>query len=83
MAVRDGYRDGKYFASLVVEDGATKPEQSSDENAIGIDLGLTDFAITSEGSRLANPRYLKKDKRNLKHKQCKLSRRSKDRKKQE
>ncbi|MDB9496085.1 RNA-guided endonuclease TnpB family protein [Spirulina major CS-329] len=52
--------DGKYFASLLVEDGTAKPELSSEGKAIGIDLGLTDFAITSDGSKFPNPRPLKK-----------------------
>ena len=69
--------DGKYFASLLVEDGTEKPASSSDGKAIGIDLGLTDFAITSDGSKFANPRHLKKHERNLKRKQHKLSRKKK------
>jgi putative transposase len=69
--------DGKYFASVLVEDGLAKPESSSEGKAIGIDLGLTDFAITSAGSKYANPRHLKKHERNLKRKQRKLSRRKK------
>lgn len=69
--------DGKYFASLLVEDGTEKPDSSSDGKEIGIDLGLTDFAITSDGSKFANPRHLKKHERNLKRKQRKLSRKKK------
>ncbi len=69
--------DGKYFASLLVDDGIEKPESSSEGKVIGIDLGLTDFAITSDGSKFANPRHLKKHERNLKRKQRKLSRRKK------
>jgi putative transposase len=69
--------DGKYFASLLIEDGTVKPEFSTEGAAIGIDLGLTDFVITSDGSKFANPRHLKKYERNLKRKQRKLSRRSK------
>lgn len=69
--------DGKYFASLLVEDGIDKPKSSSEGKAIGIDLGLTDFAVTSDGSKFANPRYLKKHERNLKRKQRKLSRKKK------
>lgn len=68
---------GKYFASLLIEDGTVKPELSSDGKAIGIDLGLTDFAITSDGSKFANPRHLKRQERNLKRKQRQLSRRKK------
>jgi putative transposase len=45
--------------------------------AVGIDLGLTHFAITSDGSKFDNPRHLKKHERNLKRKQRKLSRKKK------
>lgn len=69
--------DGKYFASLLVENGTAKPESSVEGKAIGIDLGLTDFAVTSDGSKSANPRHLKKSERNLKRKQRQLSRRLK------
>lgn len=43
--------DGKYLASLLVEDGTEKPELSGEGKAIGIDLGLTGVAITSDGSK--------------------------------
>ena len=66
--------DGRYYASLLVEDGIDKPESSSDGKAIGIDLGLIDFAVTSDGSKYQNPRHLKKHLGNLKRKQRKLSR---------
>jgi putative transposase len=69
--------DGKHYASLLIEDGTAKPVSSSEGKAIGLDLGLTDFAITSKGSKFANPRHLKKHERNLKRKQSKLSRRKK------
>lgn len=66
--------DGRYYASLLIDDGIEKPEPSSEGKAIGIDLGLTDFAVTSDGSKYQNPRHLKKHERNLKRKQRKLSR---------
>jgi len=69
--------DGNHYASLLIEDGIAKPEISSDGKTIGVDLGLTDFAVTSDGSKYANPRHLKKHERNLKRKQSKLSRRTK------
>jgi putative transposase len=43
-------------------------------NRCNIDLGLLDFAVTSDGSKYQNPRHLKKHERNLKRKQRKLSR---------
>jgi putative transposase len=66
--------DGRYYASLLVDDGIEKPEASGDGKAIGIDLGLTDFAVTSDGSKYQNPQHLKKHEKNLKRKQRKLSR---------
>ena len=66
--------DGRYYASLLIDDGIATPEQSSEGKAVGIDLGLTDFAVTSDGSKYRNPKHLKKHERNLKRKQRKLSR---------
>jgi putative transposase len=66
--------DGKYYASILVDDGIKYPESNMDGNAIGIDLGLTDFAVTSDGSKYQHPKATKKYERNLKRKQKKLSR---------
>ncbi|MCY7320597.1 MAG: transposase [Phormidesmis sp. CAN_BIN36] len=68
---------GKYFASLLFDDEQPDVEASGEGKAIGIDLGLTHFAITSDGSKFDNPRVLKKHSRNLKRKQQKLSRKVK------
>lgn len=68
---------GKYFASLLFDDGKPEVEQSSEGKAVGIDLGLTHFAITSDGSKFDNPRVLRKRSKNLKRKQQKLSRKVK------
>ncbi|MBE9169447.1 transposase [Pleurocapsales cyanobacterium LEGE 06147] len=67
----------QYYASILFEDGTKKPIQSIEGNAIGIDLGLTHFAITSDGSKFDNPRWIKKYERNLKIKQQQLSRKQK------
>lgn len=61
--------DGRYYASLLVEDGIEKPIPNSEGKAVGID-----FAVTSDGSKYQNPKHLKKHERNLKRKQRKLSR---------
>ncbi len=68
---------GRYHASLLFDDGMADVESSSDGKAIGIDLGLTHFAITSDGSKYDNPRHLKKREKNLKRKQQKLARKQK------
>lgn len=66
--------DGRYYASLLLEDEAAKPDPNSEGKAVGVDLGLIDFAVTSDGSKFNNPKHLKKHERNLKRKQRKLSR---------
>jgi putative transposase len=67
----------QYFASVLFEDGKQKPDSNTDGKAIGIDLGLTHFAITSDGSKFENPRWLNKHELNLKRKQQQLSRKQK------
>ncbi|MDJ0600558.1 MAG: RNA-guided endonuclease TnpB family protein [Crocosphaera sp.] len=69
--------DGKYYASVLVDNGKDKPEASAEGKAVGIDLGLTHFCITSDGSKYNNPKHFAKYQRNLKRKQQKLSRKKK------
>ena len=64
----------QYFAAILFEDGKEKPLSSNDGKAIGIDLGLNHFAITSDGSKFEHPRWLAKHEHNLKIKQQRLSR---------
>ncbi|MFM7577704.1 MAG: RNA-guided endonuclease InsQ/TnpB family protein, partial [Microcystaceae cyanobacterium] len=68
---------GQFFASVLIDDGKDIPIPSTEGKAIGIDLGLNHFAITSDGSKFDNPRWFKKHERNLKQKQKRLSRRPK------
>jgi putative transposase len=68
---------GQYFAAILTEQEGEYPVPSSEGKAIGVDLGIADFAITSTGSKYPNPRHIKKHERNLKRKQRKLSRKVK------
>lgn len=68
---------GQYFAAILIEQEGEYPVPNSEGNAIGIDLGITDFAITSNGSKYPNPRHIKKHESNLKRKQRQLSRKGK------
>ncbi|GAA2459644.1 hypothetical protein GCM10010191_94920 [Actinomadura vinacea] len=66
---------GRYFASFVVKtDAEPLPEAAS---AIGIDLGLTHFAVLSDGRRIDNPRFLRRAERELRKAQQVLSRKAK------
>ena len=62
---------GRYFASFVVqaEPGAL-PETGP---VIGIDLGLTHFAVLSDGRKIASPRFLRRAEKKLKRAQRALS----------
>ena len=67
-------KSDQYLAAILFEDGKDKPKTKTEGKAIGIDLGINHFAITSDGSKFDNPRWLAKHERNLKIKQQKLSR---------
>ena len=68
---------GQYFAAILFDDELDMPESVDEGKDIGIDLGLTHFCITSEGSKFDNPRWIAKHERNLKIKQQQLSRKQK------
>ncbi len=71
---------GKYFASILTETEGENPIVSTEGKVIGIDLGLTHFAITSDGtkvSKYSNPKHLAKHEKNLKRKQQKLAQKQK------
>ncbi|WDZ88332.1 RNA-guided endonuclease TnpB family protein [Nocardiopsis sp. HUAS JQ3] len=66
---------GRYFASFVVEtDDQPLPETPAD---VGIDLGLGHFAVLSDGTKVANPRFLRRAEKKLKKTQRALSRKQK------
>ncbi len=59
---------GRYFASFAVDtdparDAARFPEASTE---VGIDLGLTVFAVLSDGTVIRSPRFLRRAERKLK-----------------
>jgi putative transposase len=66
---------GRYFASFVVETGEDPLPEAGAE--VGIDLGLTHFAVLSDGRKIANPRFLRRAGRKLRMAQRDLSRKKK------
>lgn len=69
---------GKYYASLLCDDGMEEPSKPTlISNITGLDMGLTHFAIKSDGAKVANPRHLINASRNLRRKQKALSRKKK------
>ena len=66
---------GRYFASFVVEAAGEPLPQTAGE--IGIDLGLTHFAVLSDGRKIGNRRFLRRAERRLRKAQQALSRKAK------
>ena len=66
---------GKYFVSILVDTNVEMPTKApiAENTTIGIDLGLKDFAITSEGDVFENPKNLRKAQSKLKYVQRKYS----------
>lgn len=66
---------GKYFVSILCDTKEELPTKApiKESTTIGIDLGITDFAITSEGEVFENPKYLRKAQSKLKYVQRKYS----------
>ncbi|AMQ66549.1 transposase [Bacillus phage Shbh1] len=65
---------GKYFVSILAEIEVQSLEKT--ESSIGIDLGITDFAILSDGRKIDNNKFTSKMEKKLKREQRKLSRRA-------
>ena len=68
-------RAGRYFVSMLCEFEA-KPMPVSNKT-VGIDLGLTDLFITSEGEKSGNPKFTKRYERKLAYLQRTLAKKQK------
>lgn len=63
---------GKYYVSILSKE-CYEPTAKTDKS-VGIDLGLKDFVITSEGKKYKNHRYIKQYEKELAMAQKRLSR---------
>ncbi|MFE5689951.1 RNA-guided endonuclease InsQ/TnpB family protein [Streptomyces sp. NPDC056512] len=70
---------GRYFASFVIDTdpAADASRMPATEQAIGIDLGLTHFAVLSDGTKIDSPRFLRRAEKKLKKAGRELSRKQK------
>lgn len=66
---------GKYFVSILCDTKEGLPTKApiKESTTIGIDLGIKNFVITSEGEIFENPKYLRKALSKLKYAQRKYS----------
>jgi putative transposase len=67
---------GRWYATLHVQVADPTPLPATGR-AVGIDLGITEFAVLSDGSRIANPRHLDRKAANLARYQRRMARKRK------
>ncbi|MEO6087187.1 MAG: transposase [Umezawaea sp.] len=65
---------GRYFASFVVQ--TTDEPLPEVDSEVGIDLGLTHFAVLSDGTKVVAPKFLRQAARKLRRLQQALSRKT-------
>jgi len=64
----------KYYVSILFETDESIPEKDIDyENSIGMDMGLKDSVVLSDGTKVKAPKVLRKYEKKIKHAQKKLS----------
>lgn len=73
MAVVSREPDGCWYVTFAVDTDVPEPMADAGHE-IGIDLGVKDFAVTSDGERVANPRHMERKARNLARYQRRMAR---------
>jgi putative transposase len=68
--------DGRWYVTFMIDGDGPEPLPAT-ERAVGVDLGVKDFVVTSDGEKIANPRHLERKARNLARYQRQLARRQK------
>lgn len=73
-------RCGEYWVTIVTDDGLPCPSKTKidKETSVGIDLGIKDFAILSDGTKYGNPKFLENDLWRLKNLQKRFAKSKKD-----
>ncbi|KGO15584.1 transposase [Clostridium botulinum] len=66
---------GKYYISILID--TENIQLPKVDKKVGIDVGLKEFAITSDGEFFGNPKWLRKSEKRLKKLQKNLSRKKK------
>lgn len=70
---------GKFYASILVDDGIPLPYKFviDSDTTVGIDVGIKDFAVLSNGQVFGNPKYLESSQKRLVCLQRRVSRKKK------
>ena len=69
----------KYFVSILVDNNMALPNKApiQESTAIGIDVGIKDFAVLSDGEKIANPHHYRDSEKRLKCLQRRLAKKQK------
>ena len=70
-------QNNQYFISILVEDNISIPKPTKAKTAVGLDMGITDLIITSDGKKYENEKYFIKSQKRLKKLQRRLSKKQK------
>jgi putative transposase len=72
-------KTNKYYISILVEDGLELPKKQkiNENNTLGIDLGIKDFLVLSNGTKIPNPKFLEKAEKKIAKRNRELSRKQK------
>ena len=70
-------KNGKYYVSVLYEQNL-KEQEFIPNNIVGIDVGIKDLVITSDGDKYNNDKVILKYEKRIKRKQKELSRRVKE-----
>ena len=73
MVIVSRESDGRWYVTFTIDGDAPEPLEQTG-HAVGVDLGVTDFAVTSDGQQIANPRHLERKARNLARYQRRMAR---------
>jgi putative transposase len=75
----------KYFVSILVDNQKDLPAKAiiKEETTVGIDFGIKDLAILSDGVKFGNPKFLKQSEKRLRVEQRSLSKKHKARSKEQ
>ena len=65
--------DGRWYVTFTLDGSAPEPPPETGR-AVGVDLGVKDFAVTSDGEKITNPRHLARRAGNLARYQRRLAR---------
>jgi putative transposase len=76
MVVVSREPDGRWFVTFAADVDAPEPVPPTGET-VGVDLGLKDFAVTSDGDRIPHPKHMQRHESRLKRYQRMMARKQK------